>query len=353
MLDSLLGCVRRIAVFRALFLGDLMLAVPALRALRAGFPDAEITLIGLPWAEAFWRRFPRYVDRFVEFAGYPGINEVPIDPPRIERFLAEQQAHGYDVVIQMHGSGATSNPFALALGGRVTIGHYQDSPPPGLTAGLPYPDDKHEVHRNLGLVALLGCPADDTRLEFPLLASDRSEAARLLPPRARQARMLVGMHTGASASSRRWPPHYFAQAGDTLAHRYGAQVVLTGGPDETDIAADVARRMTTRPIDLSGQTSLGGLAAVLNRLDLFLTNDTGPAHIAYALGTPSVTLFGPIDPYRWAPLDQRIHLALRRAVECSPCELRECPIDHRCLRWLTPSTVLGALEGLLTREKVA
>ena len=116
-----LGPVRRIAVFRALALGDLILAVPALRALRRRFPEAEITYIGLKWSPALIRRFTQYVDRVVEFAGYPGINEVPYDPQRTEAFLAEQRAYGYDVVIQMHGSGQTSNPFALALGGRVTV----------------------------------------------------------------------------------------------------------------------------------------------------------------------------------------------------------------------------------------
>src|SRR3954451_11977568 len=88
---------KKIAVFRALYLGDLLLAIPALRALRAGFPGAEITLIGLPWAASFAQRFERYVDRFVEFPGYPGIDEVVVEPERSARFLAEQRAYGYDL----------------------------------------------------------------------------------------------------------------------------------------------------------------------------------------------------------------------------------------------------------------
>ncbi len=142
---------RRIAIFRALQLGDLLLAVPALRAIRADFPGAEITLIGLPWAQPFVRRLHSYVDRFVEFVGFPGIAEVDVVPERTACFVEEQQAYGYDLVIQMHGSGRTSNRFALALGSRMTVGYYEDKRPEGLTLGAPYPDDQPEVYRNLGL----------------------------------------------------------------------------------------------------------------------------------------------------------------------------------------------------------
>src|SRR5437899_6359132 len=149
--------IERIAIFRALYLGDLLLAVPALRSIRARFPQAEITLIGLPWAAAFAWRFSGCIDRFVEFVGYPGIDEVEVEPERTRNFLAEQRAYGYDLVIQMHGSGSTSNACALALAGRVTAGYYQDRPIEGLALGLPYPKDGPEVMRNLGLAQLLGC----------------------------------------------------------------------------------------------------------------------------------------------------------------------------------------------------
>ena len=203
---------RRIAVFRALQLGDLLLAVPALRAIRTQFPYAEITLIGLPWAASFAHRFNRYIDRFVEFAGYPGLAEVEVVPERTRQFLAEQHAYSYDLVIQMHGSGQASNSCVLAMGGRMTIGYYPKTcqmetttnvgttlarPPvslkitsPEQTGGgrakavpmlaVPYPDHAHEIERNLGLARLLGCHNIDPRLEFPLFKEDHAEAARLL-----------------------------------------------------------------------------------------------------------------------------------------------------------------------------
>jgi len=343
---------RRIAVLRALYLGDLLCAVPALRALRGGFPTAEITLIGLPWAAAFAQRYARYVDRFVEFAGYPGLHDIAADPVRTERFLAEQRAYGYDLVVQMHGSGRTSTPLALALGGRATVGYYEDAPPAGLTLGAPYPDDRSEVLRNLDLAALLGCPADDPTLELPLYAADCAEAAELLRPLAAGGRPWIGLNPSAKARTRQWPSERFAAVGDYFARQWGAQVVLTGGPGDEPLAAAVAERMAAPALNLAGRTSLGALGALVAALDLLVSNDTGTAHVARAVLTPSVTIFGPGDLGRWGPLDRRLHRVVREPVACSPCTYQECPIDHRCLRWIAPARVIATAEALLRRECV-
>jgi len=351
----------KIAVVRALQLGDLLVAVPALRSLRAGFPGAEITLIGLPWAADFARRFHRYVDRFLPFPGYPGIGEVPVESGRAERFIAAQQAYGYDLVVQMHGSGVTSNPFALALGGRATAGYYEGAPqvspplaaregaagpPAGLDPAAPYPHDAPEVLRNLRLAYLLNCPDQGVDLEFPLHDDDYAEADDALSGFT-GTWPLVGMHPGARPPARRWPTDYFARVADHLTRRFGARIVLTGGAEEEGTVRAVAAAMSEQPLILAGRTSLGGLAAVLGRLDLFVGNDTGPAHLAEAVGAPTVTVFGPADPARWAPLDAARHPIVRRPVVCSPCGHWECPIDHRCLRWLGPESVANVADTLL------
>ena len=344
--------VRRIAVVRALYLGDLLLAVPSLRALRTRFPQAEVTLIGLPWARAFTRRMSAYLDRFVTFPGYPGIGEVGHDPGETRRFLAEQQAYGYDLVIQMHGNGATSNAFALALGGRVTSGYYVGSPPAGLSPAALYPDDEPEVLRNLGLARLVDCRQLDTTLEFPLTAADRAEASTLLDG-ITLGRPVIGIHAGAKASARRWPPERFAAVADELAEQSGGQIVLTGSEADAPATSAVRGHMRERALDLTGKTSLGGLAAVIERMRLFIGNDSGPAHLAEAMGTPSVTLFGPADPRRWAPLDQVTHRVVRRPVACSPCPYMDCPIDHRCLRGITPAMVLRVASETLAKGVTA
>ncbi len=399
---------RRIVVMRALQLGDLLVAVPALRALRTRFPAAEITLIGLPWSRSFVQRFHQYIDRFVEFPGYPGLPERSVDEAELERFLGQQRAYAYDIAIQMHGSGRTSNAFVQSLGAAMMVGYYPSDSQQrlvdqsslyraanawfalresvvenrnkengyvcekdaGLMLGLPYPTEQPEILRNLALVALLGCtplpvdksalctddksvlPVDrsslyNTDLEFPLTSEDDAEITALLPElAANQERPWIGIHPGSRSPARRWPAESFARVADVLAAQWNACIVFTGGADEVDTVREVMRHMHTPAVSLAGRTSLGALAALIARLQLFISNDTGPAHIACAVDCASITLFGPAEFSRWAPLDQTCHPALRHAVECSPCGYWECPIDHRCLRRLTPETVLTVAERL-------
>lgn len=341
----------RIAVVRALQLGDLLVAVPAFRAIRQRFPEGEITLIGLPWATWFAERFSMYVDRFVEFPGWPGIIEAPYDREQTDVFLEEQRAYGYDLAIQLHGSGSQINPFVMALGASATAGFYLGERPAGLTLAGEYRDDLPELLRLLRIGPMLGVDDPTTHLEFPLTDADHTEAASLLPSRA--ARTRIGMHPGASIPARRWPAERFAEVANRLVHRHGAEVVLTGGPDEVEIAGQVAALVDGPVVNLAGMTSIGGLAALIAGFDLYVTNDTGPSHIATALGVPSVTIFGPADVQRWAPLDRSRNVILHHPVPCNPCSFQTCPIDHRCLLGIGVDCVADAAERLLTRAIAA
>lgn len=298
--------IRKIALFRALYLGDLICATPALRALRSRFPSAEITLIALPWAETLAGRLPE-IDRFEIFPGYPGLPEVPADPHKTEAFLDRMREEAFDLAIQLHGDGTASNGFVAALGARHSLG-FATGPDPRLTVTLPWREAEHEVRRWLRLVAQAGAESDE-RVSFPITPADDRSAGALLDRFAGDGPR-VGLHAGSKLPSRRWPAERFAALGNLLAEWFGAGLILTGGAQERPLTAAMQERLRTPALDLTGRTDLGTLAAVIARLDLLVTNDTGVSHLAAATGTRSVVLFGPSDPRRWAPLDRSRHTVI-------------------------------------------
>jgi ADP-heptose:LPS heptosyltransferase len=300
---------RRIAILRALMLGDMLCAVPALRAFRAGFADAEIVLVGLGWARAFTERFDHLLDGFLELPGFPGLPEVPPRVADLPSFFAEAQARRFDLVVQLHGSGRVTNTLALLLGGRRTAGfHPPGEPPPDEELFISYPDERHEIHRLLRLAGHLALPVDDDRLEFPLRASDEHELAKLAPEL--RAGEYACVHPGAR-SARPWPPDRFAALADALAAR-GLRVVLTGSDAETDVIRRVSGLMGAPALDVAGRTTLGGLGALLAGARVLVSNDTGVSHLAAALRVPSVVVVTTSNPDRWAPLDRERHRVVVR-----------------------------------------
>lgn len=340
---------RRVVVLRALQLGDLLCAVPALRALRQALPEAEITLVGLPWAHAFVQRFARYLDRFVEFPGFPGLPERPAAVQELPRFLAAVQAERFDLAIQLHGSGGISNPLIALFGARHTCGFYVlGAYCPDAERFLPYPEGEPEQRRLLQLVQFLGAPPAGDALEFPLDGSDEQDLAGLPEARALRRAGYACVHVGAQLPSRRWPVERFAAVGDALAER-GLHVVLTGVEAERGLTQSVAAAMRHPVLDLAGRTTLGALGVLLRAARLLVCNDTGVSHVAAALGTPSVVVACGSDPARWAPLDRRRHRVLSAAVACRPCSFDACPIGHPCALGVSVEAVVEHCDALLLR----
>ncbi|HVW61623.1 MAG TPA: glycosyltransferase family 9 protein, partial [Puia sp.] len=215
---------QKIAVFRALQLGDMLCVIPAIRALRKVYPDAEITLLGLPWAGAFVQRFYPYFDRFIHFPGYPGLPEQEYDESAFRHFMEEMQAESFDLLLQMQGNGTIVNQLlstfnAAALAGFHNKDSRMDSP-----LFLEYPEYTHEIEKHCALMRHLGIPAADKELEFPLLSQDYHELARMALP-LRPGRY-VCVHPGSRGSWRQWPPQYFALLADHCAEK-GLDLVIT------------------------------------------------------------------------------------------------------------------------------
>ena len=347
------GRVESIAVFRALMLGDLLCAVPALRALRAGFPRARVTLVALPWARALARRFPALIDDCVDFPGWPGLPEMRCDVRALPDFLAQLQARRFDLALQMHGSGVVCNPLVAAFGARHSAGFCGPGawrPDDDATLYVKWPEQGHEVDRLLALTDALGAPRRGRQLEFPVHDADRAALAALWPGAADAAPYVV-VHAGAQLPSRRWPVERFAAVADALAAA-GRRIVLTGGEPESALVNELAACMRAPAINLVGRTSLWTLGALVEGAERVVCNDTGVSHIAAALGRPSVVVSCGADVARWAPLDRARHRVLWQPMACRPCAHAECPFEHGCASAIGVAQVLREL-GLPSAQRVA
>lgn len=285
MLLETAGPWRKVAVLRPGRIGDYLCATPAIRALRRAVPDAELHYVALPLVRDLVERNP-CVDRFVPFPGFPYIAEQFFQPRQAVRWLAAMQDEEYDLVVQLYGSGVYANPIVLLMGGRRTAGFVRaagDAHP--LDAAIPLPDTGSEVDRVLALVRHLGAAGAGRRYDLELTGRDRACAARLLDGLPRP---VIGLHCGARDGERVVDAGAFTRAARLL----GGSPVLLGGQDEPPAGA---------ALNLSGVLPLGTSAAVIAGLDLLLTTDSGPAHLAYAVSTPSVTVFVASDPRRWGP----------------------------------------------------
>ncbi|MXV52396.1 LPS biosynthesis glycosyltransferase [Pedobacter sp. HMF7647] len=299
------GSIKKIIVFRALQLGDLLCSIPALRALRNSYPDAEITITGLRWMESLLNRFPDYFDRFIHFPGYPGLPEQPLDPIQFTGFLAEVQAQRFDLALQMQGNGSLVNPMIELFNARYTAGFStQNDYWPDKELFIEYPGYGSEIERHLLLMEHLGIQLLGTELEFPLTAQDESDYKTL--DFSLEPQKYVCVHPGSRGAWRQWPVEFFASLADQCAAK-GYVPVITGTKDEMHIVLKVAELMTYDPVIAAGKTSLGAVGVLIKNAALLISNCTGVSHMAAAFSTPSIVISMDGEPERWAPLNREVH----------------------------------------------
>lgn len=334
---------KKIVLLRASRIGDFLCAIPAIRALRHFLPNTEITMITLPMLRELALRSP-YIDKIALFPGFPWIAEQLFEPRKTVQFLQEMQEERFDLAIQIQGTGLFSNPFTLLLGARTTAGFVRPDDPPGLLdAALAYPQQQHEIRTVQAMMSFLGIPEQGEELEFPLWPQDHHDAERLLHA---VARPLIGLHPAARDATRRWFVERFAAVGNALQRRYGGTIVLLGEPEEQHTGEQLTKLLDVPYLNLIGKTSLVSLGAVIAQLNVLITNDTGPAHIAYALKAPTVTIFGGGDPLLNGPLTPGPFRILQYDVPCRPCGYGVCPIGDVCLRGVTVEQAIEAAESV-------
>jgi heptosyltransferase-2 len=324
------------------WVGDAVLAIPAMKAVREHFRNAQITLLVRPWVAGLFTSAP-FVDRVWSEPRPSSIAEWS----RITRAIRDRHfdlavlfPNSFESALMMF-AGRVPNRFGYATDGRSLL----------LTNAITRTDsgnEAHQVHYYLDLVKNFFKPDKDPSIEIDATAQERAEARRLLAEHGieRQDRFLVLNPGAAYGSAKRWDELRFAEAGDRFAKEFGLSVAVIGSASEIPAAERVRAQMKSPAAILSGKTTLETLMGVLAECSLMITNDSGPMHIAAALGTPTVAVFGSTDERVTGPVGAQTRI-VKTPVDCSPCLLRECPIDHRCMERVSVSDVYRAARELL------
>lgn len=321
--------VGKMAVLRANAVGDFIFALPALEALRAAYAGAEIVLLGKSWHRDFLKGRPGPVDRVEIVPPYPGITApagAAVERAPVERFLAAMQSDRFDLALQMQGGGANSNPFTRRLGARFTAGLQARNAPP-LDRNVPYIYFQREALRYLEVAAAVGAMPVALEPHLVVTDADRAEADRAVPP---STAPLVVIHPGVGAIDRQWPAEKFAAVADVLAEQ-GARIAVTGIGAERETVDRVIACMRAAAQDLAGKLSLGGLAGLFARTVLVVSNDTGPRHLAEAVGTPTVGVYWCFNVINGDPLTRTLHRpVVSWRLECPLCGRSQVsdPCDH-------------------------
>ena len=331
------------------WVGDAILALPALRAVRSKFPDAHISVLARPYVADIYRgqgvsdELIAY-DPIAEHRGWSGRNKL----------IANLRSKHFDVALLLQ------NAFDAAwLAWRAEIperiGYARDARSLLLTKAIAVPKPgeipPHEKFYYLELVRRAGwldaLPQAD-HITLQVSDSARHHAAQtLIDAGSRPHARRIAIGAGASyGSAKCWPPERFAEWANRFLAQNDADVILFGTAAEAPVSNAIIANMHRKPIDLTGKTAIADLPALLSQCHLFLGNDSGAMHVAAAVGLPVVAIFGPTDPFGTAPVTPRCTIVQQRPY-CSPCFLRRCPTDHRCMKQVTADMVEAAVNPWL------
>jgi ADP-heptose:LPS heptosyltransferase len=363
---NLNGLPKRILVVKAAGIGDLILAIPGLRALRVRFPDAEIDLLVTPKCSNLLKNCP-YIDDIYVIQTQGMMNRIDYrDGWNIFRTLYTLRKKNYDVLINLYHLFTDRGSFRMralckAVGARYTVGRNTDNRGrfyhASITDSWTDSDDeqRHEVELNLDVMRLLDAADPGHGLEFWVQDEERIQVQKMLDQETYREKRgpRIALNLGGDALYKRWPDAHTAILGDLLMQKLSAQVLILGGEKELPAADRVMSMMKERPINLAGKFSLLELAALLETCDLMVTNDTGPMHLAAAVGTPVVALFGPGKPGRYGPYGPAgFHSVIQNGMDCSPCTDFECA-SRECMKQIQPEDVFEKVAGrLVLKEEV-
>jgi len=339
---------RRILLLRLERIGDLLMALEAIADVRQAAPAAEIDLVVGSWNADLARRIPGVRVETLD-AAWLARGEAGLRVPALLRRAAAWRARRYDLALNFEPDIRSNLLLSMSRAAR-TAGFGSGGGGALLDVALNYEPGAHTTANAQRLVAaVLDVPPRTAPARLSLTAADRRAGAA---PVAGRGRPLVAVHVSGGRLVKQWPPERFAALASHLAASRGASIVVTGGPADRSLVDGVVRAVGPRVIDAAGDLDLPALAGLLERVDVLVTGDTGPMHLAAAVGTPVVAIFGPSDPARYAPADP-IHRIVRIELPCSPCNRIRRPPDRctgiipDCLTGIDVERVQAAVERTL------
>lgn len=332
----------KIAVRVPNWIGDSILSIPAITSLRENFPDAQIWVAACEWVKEIFAPFD-FIDRIISLPSQNDLKSLRISAQTLKEL-------DFDVGLLLTNSFSSALLFYLAKIPE-RWGYVRDGRGFLLTKRVPQRnqgDYSHQVHYYLSLISGLGLQTSSPRLSLPIPHEDRKKAKALLSSlNADEKKPLVILNPGAFyGSAKRWPASKYAALATFLQEKNQAEILIIGSLNEVSLAEAIADAMKKTPLLLTGKTTLRELAALISHAALLITNDSGPMHIANALSTPLVAIFGPTDPRRTGPL-QEPSVVFKKEVPCWPCAYRDCPFDHRCMMNIEIEEVFQACQPFL------
>jgi len=341
--------VNRILVRGVNWVGDTVLSYPTVQQLKTLFPKSHLAVLIPSYLVDLWKTFP-YVDEIIPFQKKGGIGSLWEDL-NLSQSLKERN---FDLAVILPRSFRSALHIYLARI-PIRIGYRDEGRSLFLTHGIRRTKEMLRVHRVYyyqKLLEPLGKIEDPPSPQIFLREEDRKWADQVLKDlEIPEGKPLIGMNPGATYGlAKCWYPDRFGEVGKRLSEKWQTRVLLFGKEEERPIVYEILKHMGTKGIDLTGKTGLLQLAALMERCTLLVTNDTGTMHVATAVGTPVVAIFGSTPPLTTGPWGDG-HVVVKRDVSCSPCWKRICPTDHRCMELITVDEIEEVVDKQLRRKK--
>ena len=340
---------KKILIVRLDKIGDLVLSTPAIKAVHDAYPNSHITVLVRPYAREIVDGNP-YVNEIITYDKAGGEKGFL----KNIRFILNLRKKRFDLALILHPKNRT-HIFLFLAGIPERVG-YDKKLGILLTKKIPHIKQyglKHEIDYTLDLLRYVGIEPKDKSLHVPIKKESEKKISDIFTKNGISGTdLVIAIHPGSSCPSKRWRVEHFAKVGDLLALNYKAKIVIMAGPKDKGFGDKTAELMESNPLNLSGKTTIADLASILKHSHLFISNDSGPVHVACAVGTPTIAIFGRNDrglaPTRWRPVGER-DIALHKDIGCEPCLSHNCKKGFACLEAISEEEVLKAAEKILKR----